>query len=194
LEISTSDRRVLPPRRVFAGRLGLRGGPSAIHRECVAEVQATPADRSSIRAGERSRSDAAGARPGNAWCVSRNNSAVTAFGRQPKGAAACAGSGRALVPPAIEAGSRHRKEARHVPEIAAQSPSPASISARLGRRPGGLIGVVHRASAEMFAWRGRGAAVPDRHGGLRRRALSQPQAVASRPQYPAAAGQIRPAV
>ena len=57
----------------------------------------------------------------------------------------------------------------------------------------------HCAASEVVAWPGGStacqyAAVPDRHGGLRRRASSQPKLKDTRPRCPADAGEVRAAL
>jgi hypothetical protein len=83
--------------------------------------------------------------------------------------------------------------------LVAQSPWLASISARTHSTSWTRSAWCDRAAAEVVARPGgnatcQPAAVSGRYGGLRRRASSQPQAAATRPQCPIDAGQIRAAV
>src|SRR5262245_30920849 len=87
-------------------------------------------------------------------------------------------SGRVPALPAANARSRHRYRQELVPH----------------RRPESAR--CDRASAEMVAWPGRGATcepatMPDRHGGLRWRASSQPQAAGTWAPSTADAGEVR---
>src|SRR5262245_54674093 len=111
-------------------------------------------------------------------------------------------SGRAPAPPVIEAGARGSEVKEHAPHVTSQFRNRRDrhryrqelVSPRRARSAR-----CDRAAAEVVAWSdgsaaGQSAGVPDRDGGLRRRASSQPQVKDAWPRRAADASEIRAAL
>ncbi|TFV36168.1 IS110 family transposase [Bradyrhizobium niftali] len=107
-------------------------------------------------------------------------------------------SGRAPAPPAISWPGAPRQGARHVPDTQYRDRRDRHrYRQKLVPRRGPRYARHHRAAAKVVAWPGGGAArqtaaLPDRHGSLRRRTSFEPQTRIVRSRCQVDAGQICP--